>query len=113
MRSSLRALFEDRVRIAAVSRVPSGSPALYRLRAEPSFAKTVSAAKVLAKRHLSLRASKAIVERLLEAQDVTIGIPKLEDAGLFENELEELGVNAIRLGEGDQVTNHPTLARRG
>jgi hypothetical protein len=96
MRSSLRALFGHRVRVAATSRVCSGSPATYLLRAEPSFAKTVSAAQVLAKRHLPLRAAKAVVERLLEKHDVTIEIPQVENTKSFETELEELGVRAIR-----------------
>jgi hypothetical protein len=96
MRSSLRALFGHRVRVAATSRVCSGSPVTYLLRAEPSFAKTVSAAQVLAKRHLPLRAAKAVVERLLEKHDVAIEIPQVENTKSFETELEELGIRAIR-----------------
>lgn len=96
MRSSLKALFGHPVRVGGTSRVRSGSPVAYLLRAEPSFAKSVSAAQVLAKRHLPLRAAKAVVERLLEKEDVTIEIPKVENARLFESELEELGINAIR-----------------
>jgi predicted flavoprotein YhiN len=79
-----------------MSRVRSGSPVAYLLRAEPSFAKTVSAAQVLAKRHLPLRVAKALVERLLEKQDVTVEIPQVENAKWFETELEELGITAIR-----------------
>jgi hypothetical protein len=96
MRSSLMALFGHRVRVAATSRVRSGSPVTYLLQAEPSFAKTVSAAQVLAKRHLPLRAAKAVVEHLLEKQDVTIEIPQVENTESFETELEELGIKAIR-----------------
>jgi hypothetical protein len=43
-----------------------------------------------------LRAAKAVVERLLEKQEVTIEIPKVENAKSFETELEELGIRAIR-----------------
>ena len=96
MRSSLKALFGPRVRVAATSRVRSGSAVTYLLQAEPSFAKTVSAAQVLAKRDLPLRAAKAVVERLLEKQDVTIEVPQVENAKSFETELEELGIKAIR-----------------
>jgi hypothetical protein len=96
MRSSLRALSGHRVRVAATSRARSGSPVTYLLQAEPSFAKTVSAAQILAKRHLPLRAAKAVVERLLEKQDVTIEIPQVENTKSFETELEELGIKAIR-----------------
>jgi hypothetical protein len=92
MRSSLKALFGHRVRVGGTSRVRSGSPVAYLLRAEPSFAKTVSAAQVLAKRHLPLRVAKAVVERLLEKEDVTIEIPQVENAKSFETELEELDI---------------------
>jgi hypothetical protein len=95
MRSSLKALFEHRVRVGGASRVPSGSPVTYLLQAEPGFAKTVSAAQVLAKRHLPLRTAKAVVEQLLEKQDVTIEIPQVENAKSFEAELEEFGIKAI------------------
>jgi hypothetical protein len=56
----------------------------------------VSAAQVLAKRHLPLRVAKAVVEGLLEKQDVTIEIPQVENSKSFEIELEELGIKAIR-----------------
>lgn len=111
MRSSLRARFGHRVRNAATSRVPSGSPVPYLLRAEPCFAKTVSAAQVLAKRHLPLGAAKAVVERLLEKQDVTIEIPKVESAKSFESELAELGIKAIHREATEEVTKQPDLAR--
>ena len=74
----------------------SGSPVTYLLQADPGFAKTVSAARVFAKRHLPLQAAKAVVERLLEKQDVTIEIPQVENTKSFETELEELGIKAIR-----------------
>src|SRR6201993_4553365 len=96
MRSSLKALFGPRVRVAVTSRVRSGSPATYLLQADPSFAKTVSAARVFAKRHLPLQAAKAVVECLLEKQDVTIEVPQVENAKSFETELEELGIKATR-----------------
>jgi hypothetical protein len=112
MRSSLRALFGHRVRIAVAPPVSSGSPVPYLLRAEPSFAKTVSAAQVLAKRHLPLRAAKAVVERLLEKQDVTIEMPKVENPKLFESELEELGIKAIRREAVEKApAKEPDLAR--
>jgi hypothetical protein len=110
MRSSSRALFGRQVRIAAASRVLSGSPVRYLLRAEPSFAKTVSAAQILATRHLPLQAAKAVVERLIEKQDVTVELPKVEDADLLESELEALGIKAIRL-KAVEVAKQPDLVR--
>jgi hypothetical protein len=104
MRLSLKELFGHRVRIAATSRVPSGSRVAYLLRAEPNFSKTVSAAQVLTKRHLPLRVAKAVVERLLEKRDVTIEIPRVENPKLFESELKELGLEAIRCESGEEIT---------
>ena len=109
--SSLRALFGPRVRKGGVSRVPSGSSGAYLLRAEPGFVKTVSAAQVLAKRHLPLQSAKAAVERLLENQDVTIEIPEIEDPTLFESELEELGVSAVRREAATDKSGIPSPAR--
>ena len=102
--SSSRALFGHRVRIGAASRVPSGSPGAYLLRAEPGFARTVVAARVLAKRHLPLQAAKALVERLLEQEEVTVEIPKIEDAEAFERELEVLGIKAMRQDSSRELT---------
>ena len=101
MRSSLKALSGHRVRIAATSRVRSGSPVTYLLQAEPGFTKTVSAAQVLAKRHLPLWVAKAVVERLLEKENVTIEIPRIENAKSFEAELEEFGIKAIHYDSGE------------
>ena len=110
MRSSLKALFGRRVRVAAAPRVRSGSPERYLLCQQASFAKTVSVAQVLARRHLPLRTAKVVVERLLDKQDVTVEIPKVEDAGLLESELEALGIKAIR-HKAAEVAKQPDLAR--
>jgi hypothetical protein len=110
MQSSLRALFGDRVRIAAASRVSSGSPVHYLLRAEPGFDRTVSAARTLAKRHVRLQVAKAAVERLTENEDVAIEVPKVEDPKSFESELEQLGIKAIRR-EAMAMAKQPDLAR--
>lgn len=64
MPSLLRDRLGPRVRVETVSRVSSGSPVAYLLLAEPTFVKTVSAALVLARRHLRLGVAKDVVERL-------------------------------------------------
>ena len=79
------------------SLVRSGSPARYRLIADSSFAKTVSAAIALGRRHVPMPEAKAAVERLVEGHDVTIDVPMLEDAAQFESELCALGVAAMRV----------------
>ena len=68
----------------------------YLLRAEPSFVKTVSAARALARRHLRLGLAMDVVERLLDKEEVTVEVPKVEDPKVFEREMGELGIQAIR-----------------
>jgi hypothetical protein len=96
MSSSLRERLGPRVRVGDASRVRSGSPVGYLLRAEPSFVKTVSAARALARRHLRLSLAMDVVERLLDKEEVTIEVPKVEDPEVFEREMGELGIQAIR-----------------
>jgi hypothetical protein len=101
---SLKARLGPRVRVLAGSRVHSGSPARYLLRADPSFTKTISAAWELAKRHVAPLVAKRAVERLVENREVAIDLPVLEDAGLFEGEMAALGVQAIKYVEATQDT---------
>jgi hypothetical protein len=96
MLSSLKARLGPPVRVMAGFRVRSGSPAQYLLRAEPSFAKSISAIEALVKRHVPLLDAKRVVERLLVRQDVTVDLPMLEDAALFEREMRELGIRAMK-----------------
>ena len=103
--SSLKARLGPRVRILAGSRVRSGSPARYLLRADPSFAKTISAALGLAKRHVAPLVAKRTVERLVENREVAIDLPVLEDAALFEGEMASLGVRAIKCVDATQDTS--------
>jgi hypothetical protein len=76
--------------------VQSGSPARYRLSADASFTKTVSAAIALGRRHVPIAEAKAAVERLVDGHAVTIDVPMVEDAAVFEAELRGLGVRALK-----------------
>jgi hypothetical protein len=96
MPSLLRERLGPRVRDGDASRVRSGSPVGYLLRAEPRFVKTVSAARALARRHLRLGVAMDVVERLLDKEEVTVVVPKVEDLEVFEREMGELGIRAIR-----------------
>ena len=80
------------------SPVPSGSPARYLLRAELGFTKSISAIQALVRRRVPLLVAKKEIERLMVGQEIVVDLPMLEDAALFESELRELGVTAIRQG---------------
>ena len=96
MPSSLRERLGHRVRVGDASRVRFGSPEVYLLRAEPTFVKTVSAAWALARRHLRLGLAKDVVERLFDKEEVTVEVPKIENPEVFEREMGEFGIQAIR-----------------
>jgi len=50
----------------------------------------------MARRHLPLGVAKDIVERLFDKEEVTVNVPKVEDPAVFEQELRERGIQAIR-----------------
>jgi hypothetical protein len=81
-------------------RVSSGSPARYRLRPETGFMMSVSAARVLTRRHVRIAVAKEAVEHLLVREDATVDVPMVEDIEVFERELAELGVRAERIEAG-------------
>jgi hypothetical protein len=117
MQSSLMERLGPRARKGAISRVRSGLPASYILRADPTFVKTVSAAQILARRHVPLRNAMGIVERLLSGEEVFVELPLVESFETFERELLNLGVRAVRQGTAmppdprttQQRPNHPNL----
>ena len=76
--------------------VHSGSPARYLLCVEPDFVKSISAIQSLARRHVPVAVAKREVERLMVGQEIVIDLPMLENAAVFEAELRELGVRAVR-----------------
>src|SRR6266446_1092220 len=96
--SSLKARLGPPARGLAGPRVSSGFPARYRLRADESFVKSISAIFVLVRRHMPLLDAKRAIERLMVGQEIVVDLPMLEDAALFESELRELRVTAIRQG---------------
>jgi hypothetical protein len=92
----LKERFGPRVQYEEGSRVQSGSPASYRLSADSTFTKTVSAAIALARRHVPMPEAKTAVEQLVAGRTVTVNVPMIEDAALFEGELRELGIRAVK-----------------
>ena len=94
--SSLKARLGPPVRDLAGPRVSSGFPARYRLRADTSFVKSISAIFALVRRHMPLLDAKRAIELLMVGEEVTVDVPMLEDAAVFEEELGALGIEAVR-----------------
>jgi len=94
--SLLRARLGPPAQALAGSRVGSGLHARYLLSPDPGFGKSISAIWVMVKRHVPLLVAKRAAERLLVGQEVTVDVPMLEDAVLFEGELNALGVRAVK-----------------
>lgn len=91
MSSWLREVFGPRVRIRDVDLVPSGSPARYLIewtfkRGEPP-PQTVTAARALVRRHLTLRRAHAAMTSLVEDGRVVIEVPCVEDRDQLAAEL--------------------------
>ncbi len=94
----LKERFGPRVRYReGSSLVQSGLPARYDLHAEAPIVKSISAVKTLAKRHVPLIVAKRQIEELMVGRDVTVDVPMLDEATLFESELGELGIRATRV----------------
>ena len=50
----------------------------------------------LVKRHVPLATAKTEIERVLAGQEALVDLPMLEDAAVFESEMRNLGVRAVR-----------------
>lgn len=50
----------------------------------------------LGKRHVPMSEAKEVVERLVDGQVMTVDVPMVEDAAVFEGELRELGILAVQ-----------------
>ena len=96
MSSSLKAALGPPVQgLMGRSRVSSGSPARYSLRADRPLTKTISAIWALVKRHVELEVAKRKIEQVMVGEAITIDLPMLESAAAFENEMRELGISAV------------------
>ena len=70
---------------------------------------TVSAAQILARRHLPLRKARDIVECLLSGHETTVELPRVESFEAFERELKDLGIHGVRQ---DEATSRDSPGQR-
>lgn len=92
--------------------VRSGSPARYLLSAGPQFHRSISAVRILARPHVSLAVAKRAVEAVLDRGEAVVDVPMVEDAGVFERELAELGVRSLRREPELQATATKAKSQR-
>lgn len=96
IKSLLRGRAGPRVQIQDVDRVPSGLPVRLRLRLLHLTPDTVSAARILARRHLSLRKAHAALTQVLADGVSLVAVPMVEDMAALTAELASVGVAASR-----------------
>lgn len=113
IRSTLRERAGPQVRIRAVDPVPSGSSVRLRLLTGEGTPDTVDAARILARRHLSLRKAHAALTKLLEAGSVVLDVPVVEDVKALTDELRTVGIIAHRHEPPRRVDVGELRARSG
>lgn len=103
MKSSLREQLGRLGPVRAVDLVSEGSPAVLTLQIDPTgkSVATVTAAVSLVRRGLSMLQAKRTVERLIEAGEVTIKVPRVEDREQLARDLVEAGVITLAVGAQD------------
>ncbi|BDA83843.1 hypothetical protein Sa4125_13850 [Aureimonas sp. SA4125] len=85
------------MQIRDVDRVAGGSPERLSLRLAPdSSANTPEAARILARRHLSLRTAYAALTELADRGRAYVTVPSVEDLTFLKSELASVGVLARR-----------------
>jgi DNA-binding transcriptional regulator YiaG len=114
MHASLKARLGPRVQLRDVDRTGSGSLERLLLRRRPgTSADTVSAARALVRRHLPLRAAHHALTQLLQAGEVVVAVPQVEDAGRLLTELRDAGLDARRHAPPEAIDIRAIRARLG
>lgn len=85
--------FGQQVRTRDVARVSSGSPVRLSLRLRPG-ANTPEAARILMKRHLSLRTAHAVLTEMIDRGRAFVRVPCVDDLRALKDELLSAGVIA-------------------
>jgi len=85
--------FGQQVRTRDVNRVSSGSPVRMSLSHAPA-ANTPEAARILMRRHVTLRAAHAALTDMIEKGKGYIAVPVVEDVATLQTELRSVGVIA-------------------
>lgn len=96
-KSSLLARFGPRVQIRAADPVDTGSAVRLALRRIPNVRlDSPTAARALARRHLSIRAAHSTLTDLVDHGDAYVTVPRVEDLARLRAELAEAGVQMRR-----------------
>ncbi len=114
MHASLKARLGPQLQLRAVDRTASGSPERLLLRPRPGASTdTVSAARALVRRHLPLRAAHHALTQLLQAGEVVVAVPQVENPIILLAELHEAGIEARRHAPPEAIDIRAIRARLG
>lgn len=105
MHSSLRERFARAGQIRDVALVPFGLPATFvlRLPSKRGDVETVSGARLLARRGLSLLRAKRAMEELLDTGCSVVELPRLEDEAVLAAELAAAGIAGAVVNVSERV----------
>ena len=105
MESKLRERFARLGPIRAISRVPSGSPAVFVLRLPLGgrVPRTIDATHALAKRGMTMLRAKRAIEAMLEDGRVFVDVPTVEDPAALAADLAAAGVAAAPVQASETV----------
>ena len=93
---SLKERLGPRVQIQAINQVQSGSAARFLLRRDEAIAPNIPKAAVcLAKRHMTLRKARMVLNRLADQNAVMIEVPMVEDRAALVDDLADAGIRAV------------------
>lgn len=93
---SLKERLGPRVRIQAINQVQSGSAARFLLRRDEAIKPNIPKAAVsLAKRHMTLRKARMVLNRLADQNAVMIEVPMVEDRAALVDDLADAGIRAV------------------
>lgn len=102
MKSSLREQFGPRLRVKAIARVQSGSPARFLIGMSSPNPDTPAAAMILARHHLPMgQAHRALTRVVRGDDDVVVEVPKVADVAILIDALSQCGLAAQVIDPGN------------
>lgn len=112
-KSSLRERFERLERVPGVAPVACGSPARYLLQRAADRPDTISAARALVRRHMTVRQAHRAMTALVTVGKALAELPMVEDRAALAADLAACGIRAVPYQAPAQVDVKAIRERSG